>query len=231
MEPEQDLTERLEQLGRSPVPPRVSSVQLAGMAAVTPRRSRHRFPAVAAGVLVAALLGTGIAAASMNASQPATTAEDPDATVPAVADAEQEAADEENENGPPFAVPPGDVGEGVVDPFPDDPCRGPPPFAGQPAVTPGDDGRGTTRAAEAEAFSAIRGACEAEGDGSDGGPPPGTPQGPPPGTPDGPPSDTPSGPPSDTPDGPPANTPSGPPPGTPQGPPEDTPPAPGSPGS
>jgi hypothetical protein len=49
----------------------------------------------------------------------------------------------------------GPARRGPVDPFPDDPCRGPPPFAGQ---QPESD---AARAAEAEAFRGQREACEA----------------------------------------------------------------------
>ncbi|MFP4554565.1 MAG: hypothetical protein ACLFRT_11985 [Actinomycetota bacterium] len=54
----------------------------------------------------------------------------------------------------------GPDGRGPVDPFPDDPCRGPPPFAGQQPESE------EAREAEAEAFRAQREACEAGDTGS-----------------------------------------------------------------
>ncbi|MDZ7677528.1 MAG: hypothetical protein U5K29_03140 [Acidimicrobiales bacterium] len=54
----------------------------------------------------------------------------------------------------------GPARRGSVDPFPDDPCRGPPPFAGQEPESE------EAREAEAEAFRVQREACEAGDTGS-----------------------------------------------------------------
>ena len=141
----------------------------------------------------------------------------------------------------------------VTDPFPDDPCKGPPPFAG----TVPDSGE--QRAEEAAEFSAEREQCPTDDNGTDNngsdengtegqngdqagesgdppgsnsagpsentptGPPASVRTGPPEGTPTGPPEGTPAGPPEGTPTGPPEGTPTGPPEGTPAGPPEGTP--------
>lgn len=102
-----------------------------------------------------------------------------------------------------------------ADPFPDDPCIGPPPFAGSEPAGDTEAEREANRAAEAEAFTAFR--DENCPDDPQVGPRASRPAGPPEGLPAGPPEETQAGPPAETPAGPPEGTPAGPPDGLPPG--------------
>ncbi len=209
-----DLTSRLRRLGTPPVP---AHIQLRHRALLqeTPRAARvPRRVLTAAAVAVAVSAGAAWAASHTGA-----------ATIDVV----------------PAQI--GDDGPAGFDPFPDDPCKGPPPFAGQVPEGATEEEREANRAAEAEAWEEFKAAnCPDEdpgdppGDnGGDGGPPSSLPVPPgagavipaDPATPADPDAaaTTPApaaepGPPPGVPTGPPAGTPNGPPPGTPSGPPE-----------
>jgi hypothetical protein len=216
-----DLIDRIRTLGRAEVPASVADSHLNAMAGARARARRPWLAALAA--LVAVVLGTGVASASWqgrSTSVPLTPASD----IEEVLDEEEPVVDstEDDETDLPNGDvgDEGDEGEGAeapapsdLDPFPDDPCRGAPPFAGQPPVGATDEERSASRSAEAEAFAAVRQACPDDEAGEDAGPPPGVPQGPPAGVPQGPPEGVPHGPPEGTPQGPPAGVPHGPPAG------------------
>jgi hypothetical protein len=84
-----------------------------------------------------------------------------------------------------------DEGDAPVDPFPDDPCKGPPPFAGQdpgPPAGPGPEDQTAQRQAESDAWEAEQATCPADDEATPG---PGEGRAPP-----APPDDTPATPPS-----------------------------------
>jgi hypothetical protein len=231
MKPSDDLIDRIRTLGRAEVPASVADSHLTAMAGARSRARRPWLAAVAA--LAAVVLGTGVASATWQGrspSVPITPASEAEEIV------EEEPVVDSPDDG--MDLSDGDLGdEGAesdegdegeegeapepsdLDPFPDDPCRGAPPFAGQPPVGATDEERSANRSAEAEAFAAVREACPDDEAGEGAGPPPGVPQGPPAGVPQGPPAGVPQGPPEGTPQGPPAGVPQGPPAGVPQGPP------------
>jgi hypothetical protein len=167
---EDDVVRRLRELGERPVPDDVCRRHLTELGAAADavpaargrraRMSRRALVASAAAVaVVAGVTGVAIAVVGGDDSDrvPVITTGD-DATVPAP-DASISTADD------PATTATTDrqhMPEGVpVDPFPDDPCKGPPPFAGQDPIPPGagQEDPGAGRQAESDRWEDAKRSC------------------------------------------------------------------------
>jgi hypothetical protein len=160
-----------ESLGGMPVASdgRLTMTEVMEQASGTAFRLRPFVVGVAAVVAVALGGSVALAAAggvSVDVSVgPLGSEADQDRDVPEMDVSSDAVTVQRDEVGPPDPLPAESVrpqtGGVPVDPFPDDPCRGPPPFAGQQPESE------EARAAEAEEFRVQREACEAANTGSD----------------------------------------------------------------
>jgi len=182
------LTDRLAELGRHPIPPAVAAQHLAGIdAAGVPASGARgrRLSAVAVAAAAVAVLGvTGVAAAALGSggSRPTTVMAEEGEGV----EGTQAEATEPVET-PPVETPPvetpdpaveelsGTEGGAVGDVVAEAAriarevrraagCVGPPPWAGTPPAGATEEQRAASRAAEAQAFAALRAACPDDGD-------------------------------------------------------------------
>jgi len=136
----------LRALGRQPVDHATRIDHLERVAGVVPRERRRNAAWPAAATLLVGIILGGVAAASNGSGEKVVR------TVPAHV-------------GDVLAPPAGS--SAVVDPFPADACKGPPPFAGRPPEGATEVERAANRGAEAKAFEEFRAAnCPAETDGA-----------------------------------------------------------------
>jgi hypothetical protein len=158
---EEEVIRRLRELGSRPIPDRVRRRHI-GLAAAAdaspPSRAQPRRRALVASIAAASVIIAGavvvLAGGDGPDERPVITSDD------GVTTSEPSTSEAPTTDRP--AVP-DDV---PVDPFPDDPCKGPPPFAGQDPRPPGtgsDEDQGAGRQAESDAWEDFKNTCPDEG--------------------------------------------------------------------
>jgi hypothetical protein len=184
----QEIVDRLRAVGQESVPRVVAAAHLRAMDGLggSARRTRHSWRVAVAAAAAVVVLGMGTAAVALvgNSGAPPQqvaaaappdglfgniSGDDPCVGPPPFAGVEPESEEAREEEADEFRAQreqcPTDeedaedeTAEGsVVDPFPDDPCKGPPPFAGSVPES------GEQRAEEAAEFAAEREQCPADG--------------------------------------------------------------------